>query len=87
MVQGRQMPQGKELGLAIDYARKSGCARAFDSGVIFERAKLRRRMVLFQDPDETRRFGRLIQDGKTNGVEWSGRWKALADSASVSAVA
>jgi hypothetical protein len=81
------MIQDEDLGWAMECAWEPGRDRTFESGVVFERAKLRRRMVLFQDPDETRRFGRLIQDGKTNGVEWSGRRKALADSASVSAVA
>jgi hypothetical protein len=81
------MTQRKDRGLAIDCAGEPGRDRAFETGVVFERAKLRRCMVLFQDPDKARRFRRRIQDRKTDGVEWSGRRKALADSASVSAVA
>lgn len=87
MTQSLKMTLDKDLGLAIDYAGEPGRDRAFESGIVFERAKLCRCMFLFQDPDEARRFSRLLQDGKTNGVEWSGRRKPVADSASVTAVA
>ena len=81
------MTQRKDLGLAIDCAGGPGRDWAFETGIVFERAKVCRCMFLFQDPDEARRFRPRLQDGKTNGVKRSGKRKPLADSPSVTAVA
>jgi hypothetical protein len=87
MTRTLKMIQDEDLGLAMECAGEPGGDQAFETGVVFERAKLCRCMVPFQDPDEARRFCRLLQDGKTNGVEWSGRRKPLADSTSVTMIA
>jgi hypothetical protein len=87
MTQNLKMTQDKDLSLAIECDGESGRDRAFESGIVFERAKLCGCMVPFQYPDEARPSRHMIQGGKTNGVEWSGRRKSLADSPGVTAVA
>jgi hypothetical protein len=87
MTQSLKMTLDKDFGLAIDSPEEPGGDRAFESSIVFEGAELCRRVVLFHDPDETRRFCRRIRGGKTNGVKRSGRRKALADSPRVTAVA
>jgi hypothetical protein len=54
IAQSLKMTQDKDPGLAIDYAGEPEGDRAFETGVVFERAKLCRCMVPLQDPDEAR---------------------------------